>query len=100
VQKIESLENFNSLRLLDLSTNKLDNIDGISMVQSLEELWIDYNLLNEEFEIEDIKNLMNLKNLRLNYNQLNKNAEIKDIVHRLVPKLTEFNGEILEHKYT
>jgi len=63
---IENLNGLDKLKLLDLSMNKLDNLDGISKVSSIKEFWADYNLINEEFEIEDIRGLDNLQCIRLN----------------------------------
>lgn len=66
IPKIENLSGFVHLNLLDLSMNKLDSLDGIKIVSNIKELWVDYNLLNEEFEIEDIYNLPKLECVRLN----------------------------------
>jgi len=86
------------LLLLDLSMNKLDTLDGISIVNNIKELWVDYNLLNEEFEIKDLVNLPLLECVRLNYNEICKKYDINEILLKMKKDLKEINGDVLNHK--
>ena len=44
IQVIEGLENCVKLRVLDLSNNKISELQGLDSLNDLEELWVLYSL--------------------------------------------------------
>lgn len=41
IKKIENLSGFDQIKLFDVSMNKLDTLEGISVLQNVNELWAD-----------------------------------------------------------
>lgn len=63
-------KNFKQLQILDLGCNKINELKSISLIETLEELWINDNLIDNILEIEFLKNLKNLKTLYLERNPI------------------------------
>eukprot|EP00191_Tetraselmis_sp_GSL018_P005455 CAMPEP_0177600568 /NCGR_PEP_ID=MMETSP0419_2-20121207/13718_1 /TAXON_ID=582737 /ORGANISM="Tetraselmis sp., Strain GSL018" /LENGTH=199 /DNA_ID=CAMNT_0019093621 /DNA_START=300 /DNA_END=899 /DNA_ORIENTATION=+ len=74
IEKISSLSGMDSLTILSLGRNqikKIENLDGVS--DTLEELWISYNLLEKTVGIDK---LSNLRVLYMSNNKIKDWAEI------------------------
>ena len=69
IKNINGLENLVNLRKLTLSSNQISEISGLERLVNLEELYLDENQIKE---INGLENLTNLRVLDLNNNQINK----------------------------
>ena len=63
--ELDGIEKFSNLRVLKLNNNKITKVEGLKDLKSLEILFLRYNRITE---IEDLKNLNNLKYIDLSNN--------------------------------
>lgn len=87
IPKVFFRESFiSSLKYLDLSNNRLKNLDGIGKLTSL----IEFRANNNHIKIipEEIKNLVNLKKIELKNNYITCYALVEEILDENSKKLT------------
>lgn len=68
--EIESLVNFENLKLVSLSNNPIKDLSPLSEITSLEELYL--RNTNSKYQLGKLSSLSNLKTLDLSYNNLGK----------------------------
>jgi len=87
IQKIEGLAGMDSLQILSLGRNMLKKIEGLNEIaDTLEQLWISYNMIAS---FAGIEKLMNLTVLYASNNKIDKWPEIERL--QGLPKLREIN---------
>lgn len=77
IEKISSLSGMDNLTILSLGRNlvkKIENLDGVA--DTLEELWISYNLIDK---LTNIEKLTKLRVLYMSNNKIEKWAEIEKL---------------------
>lgn len=96
IPKVFFRESFiNSLKYLDLSNNRLSNIDGIGMLTSLIELKANNNHI--KLIPDEIKNLVNLKKIELKNNFITCYSLIEEVVdfdNKTVIKVIENSNDL------
>jgi len=87
IQKIEGLAGMDSLQILSLGRNAIKKIEGLNEIaDTLEQLWISYNMIAS---FAGIEKLMNLTVLYASNNKIDKWPEIERL--QGLPKLREIN---------
>lgn len=88
------LSPFRSLKILDLGGNRIRDLEAISRVESLEELWINDNEICDMKQLELLKNLRNLQTLYLERNpvQSQLGPAYRLSIIRIVPWITQLDA--------
>ena len=81
-----SLTTFTRLKKLDLSRNAISNVDGLSALKALEELYLYYNLISSTNELNRLKDNQNLKVVDLRLNPVTK-SDYRSMLISILPKL-------------
>ncbi|KER29482.1 hypothetical protein T265_03947 [Opisthorchis viverrini] len=83
-----ALAHFTQLKILDLSRNLLQNIEGIEHIKSLEVLNLYYNSIEDLFEIKRLQCNPNLRDLDLRLNPISRlTADYRRYLSYLLPQL-------------
>ncbi|TGZ70535.1 hypothetical protein CRM22_003137 [Opisthorchis felineus] len=83
-----ALAHFTHLKILDLSRNLLQNIEGIEHIKTLEVLNLYYNSIEDLFEIKRLQCNPNLRDLDLRLNPISRlTADYRRYLSYLLPQL-------------
>eukprot|EP01025_Chloroclados_australasicus_P007402 TRINITY_DN12376_c0_g1_i2.p1 TRINITY_DN12376_c0_g1~~TRINITY_DN12376_c0_g1_i2.p1 ORF type:complete len:306 (-),score=30.21 TRINITY_DN12376_c0_g1_i2:56-850(-) len=78
VSKIESLDGFQNLEVLELGSNRISTIENTDNLKMLKELWLGRNRISQ---IQNISHLQNLRKLSLQNNRLENMLGFQDLVN-------------------
>eukprot|EP00736_Rhodelphis_marinus_P010350 Rmarinus@m.14060 len=87
IRKIEGLSALENLKSLVLSFNEIQKIEGLQSLRNLEQLELGFNLIKR---VEGLKGLDNLRVLELNNNLVYRLEDI-NVLKKCVPNLEELN---------
>jgi len=76
IKNLNGLENLVNLRILRLSSNQISEISGLERLVNLEELYLNENQIKE---INGLENLTNLRVLDLSYNEITDDKAIEEL---------------------
>ncbi|TRY51358.1 Protein phosphatase-1 regulatory subunit 7 alpha2 [Cryptosporidium tyzzeri] len=87
-------DSFQNLKVLDLGGNKIQNLEAISKIESLEELWINDNDICDINQLILLKNLRNLQTLYLERNPIQNQLgpAYRLTVIKIVPWITQLDA--------
>lgn len=88
------LSPFWNLKILDLGGNRIQDLEAISRVESLEELWINDNEISDMKQLELLRRLKNLQTLYLERNPVQNQLgpAYRLSVIRIVPWITQLDA--------
>lgn len=78
ITRILMVEDFDSLKIFDLSCNAIKKIEGLYLLVNLQKLYLGQNQIGK---IEELDTLANLQVLDLQYNDINKLEGLINLVH-------------------
>ncbi|OII76847.1 protein phosphatase 1 regulatory subunit 7 [Cryptosporidium andersoni] len=87
-------KNFKQLHTLDLAANEISNLEEISNITSLEELWLNDNCIDSLDQIELLKKLKNMKTLYIERNplQLNLGPAYRMKILEILPWISQLDA--------
>lgn len=91
---LDSVKNLKGLKIFDLAYNEIENIMICSELQSVEDLWLNNNKIQNFTMIENLKANKNLKTLYLEKNKVAEDLldSYRDTVIKTLPQLVQLDA--------
>ena len=84
------------LRVVDLSSNHIQSIAGISACQRLEEVWMTASDLSTFDDLQELSMLPQLNCIYLEHSPISKHTSYTDRLKAMIPTLTQIDAEELK----
>jgi protein phosphatase 1 regulatory subunit 7 len=99
ITKIENLQDLTQLEVLDIAYNKVQVIEGLeSQKLSLKELWLNWNVIDDESSLGYLSNLVNIETVYIADNPVVKQvSNVQDLILKVAPKIKQIDGNILRN---
>lgn len=78
--------------MLDAGANKIEQLDNVQALESIEDLWLNENLMENLEQLNNLTNLENLETLYLEHNPMAKEFEYRKIVANSIPQLVQLDA--------
>ena len=92
IQRLEGLDTCAKLRLLDLSSNRIEHLENLEPMQALEELWFNDNLFADWKEVELLGKLPLLSCVYFERNPLAKETAYRRKLMLTLPNLEQIDA--------
>ena len=95
IEKVDGMQHFRKLNVLDLSRNKLEKFDSFLPFENLRtvtDLWLHANKVDDLTELSNLNIFENLTTLYLEHNPIQKDWEYRKKIKKALPQLKQIDA--------